>query len=144
VWLGTTAGCAVCHDHKFDPLPQREFYAMSAFFNNTTQEVMDGNIKDTPPTIMVPKIEDRERWAALPGEMEAARKQVDGRRVAARADFDSWMKSGETNAVAATVPTDGMRFHFPLAEGQGKDLQATFDGQPMKLAATAEPGWDAA
>src|SRR5579871_277881 len=142
VWLGTTAGCAVCHDHKFDPLSQRDFYSMSAFFNNTTQEVMDGNVKDTPPTIPVPQMEDRERWAALPGEIGAEKQQVDGRRLAARADFDAWIKAGDMTAVAATVPTDGMRFHFPLAEGQGKELQATFDGKPMKTAATAEPNWD--
>ena len=62
VWLGLTAGCAVCHDHKFDPITQREFYELSAFFNNTTQPVMDGNIKDTPPTVLVP---ERRRQAAL-------------------------------------------------------------------------------
>jgi hypothetical protein len=51
VWMGLTAGCATCHSHKFDQLSQKEFYEMSAFFNNTTQAVRDGNIKDTPPVI---------------------------------------------------------------------------------------------
>ena len=53
VWLGMTMGCASCHDHKFDPLSMREFYQMSAFFRNTTQKAMDGNIWDTPPSIKV-------------------------------------------------------------------------------------------
>ncbi len=53
VFLGLTAGCAVCHDHKFDQFTQREFYSMCAFFNNTTQNPMDGNVKDTPPIVQV-------------------------------------------------------------------------------------------
>ncbi len=59
VWLGMTAGCCVCHDHKFDPITMRDFYSMSAFFNNTTQNAMDGNIPNTPPTITVPRMGDR-------------------------------------------------------------------------------------
>ncbi|MFN0170747.1 MAG: DUF1549 domain-containing protein, partial [Bryobacteraceae bacterium] len=62
VFLGLTVGCATCHDHKFDPLSARDFYSMAAFFRNTTQNAMDGNIPDTPPVIVVPRDEDRERW----------------------------------------------------------------------------------
>jgi len=61
--------CAVCHDHKFDPIAQREFYEMSAYFNNTTQAVMDGNIKDTPPVLTVPLPQDRTRWDAIEPEL---------------------------------------------------------------------------
>ena len=53
-----TAGCAVCHSHKFDPISQREFYQLAAFFNNTTQQALDGNVPDTPPIVTVPRPDD--------------------------------------------------------------------------------------
>ena len=38
MWLGLTVGCAQCHNHKFDPIPQKDFYQLMAFFN-TVEEV---------------------------------------------------------------------------------------------------------
>src|SRR5690606_11893614 len=55
IWLGLTTTCAACHDHKFDPISQKEFYALTAYFNNTTQPDIDPlPPEQAPPTIVVP------------------------------------------------------------------------------------------
>ncbi len=144
VWMGATAACAVCHDHKFDPLSQREFYSLSAFFNNTTQAPMDGNVKDTAPVIVVPKPEDRMRWAALAGDRKTADAQIAARKVAARPLFASWLATpGAAKTITGAIATTGLAFHAPLDEGQGKTVAATLNGQAVTLAATGanEPAW---
>jgi hypothetical protein len=139
-WLGTTVGCTVCHDHKFDPLSQREFYEMAAFFNNTTQAAMDGNISNTPPVITVPKPEDRERWEAVSGVLADLRGKLEARKKDARADFDRWLSEAKAEQLAALVPSDALKLHVPLNEGHGKSLRAIVDGQERAI--NVESGFD--
>jgi hypothetical protein len=71
VWQGLTAGCAQCHDHKFDPLSQREFYSLFAFFNNVPETGLI-QADNPPPLIEVPSAEQRRRLAELTAESRAA------------------------------------------------------------------------
>lgn len=133
VWLGLTANCAVCHDHKFDPLTQREFYSMAAFFNNTRQGAMDGNIKDTPPVIPVPTRTDRARFEQIAGELSAAQKRVDDRKQSARADFDKWLAAAPAEEFSVQSPVDRIQFHAPLSEGSGESLHVAMNGQVQSI-----------
>ncbi len=133
VWLGLTMNCCTCHSHKFDPITQKDFYALSAFFNNTTQGAMDGNISNTPPTIFVPRNEDRPRYDVLAKEIAGLKEQIDARKKNARKDFDTWLTAAKSDQVAKLVPTEGLTLHAKLNEGQGKTVNFVVDGAARTL-----------
>lgn len=140
VWMALTAGCGVCHGHKFDPLTQREFYELAAFFNNTTQKPMDGNVKDTPPIVVVPRDEDLARWNELTVELPAAKQRVEERRTTARPDFDVWAASATPGEVTTATPTADLEVHAPLADG-GPVARLEVRGQRIEAALPPTIEW---
>jgi Protein of unknown function (DUF1553)/Protein of unknown function (DUF1549)/Planctomycete cytochrome C len=53
VWMGLTANCASCHDHKFDPLTQREYYSLGAIFKGLADRPWDGNVRLSGPVAVI-------------------------------------------------------------------------------------------
>ncbi len=54
VWMGLTVACAQCHDHKFDPISQKDFYRLFAFFYNVPENGLDGQKGNAAPLLKVP------------------------------------------------------------------------------------------
>ena len=74
VWLGLTVACAQCHDHKYDPISQKEFYQLYAFFHNVPENGLDGSKGNAAPLIRVPSAEQQRKvdeLAAAIGKLEA-------------------------------------------------------------------------
>ena len=71
VFLGMSLTCARCHTHKYDPIPQTEYYRLLAFFNSTAEHSMDGNKYDYAPVISAPaSIDAWKKWSKLEAEAD--------------------------------------------------------------------------
>ena len=78
VWLGLTMGCARCHDHKYDPITQKEFYQFYAYFNNVSDRGRYYKYGNTPPLIHAPTREQAARLDAL--ESRIAKLEAESQR----------------------------------------------------------------
>lgn len=65
VWLGLTLACAQCHDHKYDPITQRDYYSMYAFFNSLDEDASDRNIDNPRPFVRVASPEATAKLEAM-------------------------------------------------------------------------------
>ncbi len=134
VWLGLTLNCAHCHDHKFDPIRHDEYYELFAFFNNTTENPMDGNRADWAPFVRVPSDEQAaaldamdERIAQIKAELDDPSAEIDAAQEAwqsqAAADWaEGWIVpevSSVSSAGGSMLRTLDDR--SVLAEGENPD-----------------------
>lgn len=79
-WLGMTIGCAQCHDHKYDPITQRDFYQVYAFFNNVAENGKDGVRDRNPkPFLRISTPEQDQELARLTADANAADQQLQER-----------------------------------------------------------------
>ncbi|MFM7182454.1 MAG: DUF1553 domain-containing protein [Verrucomicrobiales bacterium] len=121
VWLGLTMGCAACHDHKFDPISMKDFYAFSAFFRNTPMSGLDGNKADHPPNLFIPNEADQQRLQTIPAEKKNLADTIAAREKSAESDFLAWVAS---SASLPAIPAADWALPEPekqLAKGERRD-----------------------
>ena len=88
IWLGQTLGCAQCHDHKFDPSKQRDFYALGAFF----ADIQEGIIAPREPGMLVTTEPEAAELARLSQELKRAEKQFEEPPPTFSGAFENWLR----------------------------------------------------
>lgn len=76
VMLGLTVQCAKCHDHKYDPIKQRDYYGLFAFFNSTADKPLDGNETLPAPVIRAATPDQEARLASMSASLSTLREAV--------------------------------------------------------------------
>ncbi len=124
-FLGLTTGCAVCHDHKFDPITRNDFYRLTAFFNNLTENPSNDDRQDWPPFIRVPKDNNRAAYEQTLAKRSAIENQIHERRIHARELVTAWMKDPQTKP--RPVDTADLQVRLRFDEQNGGDVRQFCD-----------------
>lgn len=113
-WLGVTLGCARCHDHKYDPLRQKDFYSFGAFFNGIAEKGLDGFKGNAVPFLQLPSKDQ----AAMKAQLLDAIKQKDAAIATAQAAWEQHQRE----LPVADVKT-GLVSEFALNDSLTNQLQ---------------------
>lgn len=127
VWLGSTLGCAQCHNHKFDPFTQKDFYSMMAFFNNGEKKQISTGDTSTyyiEPVLEMPTPEQKKQREAIEARIEALRNETTTLTPELKAQEAEWEKAVLNAEQAWRVITPAK-----LVGAAGSTLTAESDGR---------------
>ena len=110
VWMGLTLGCARCHDHKYDPITQADYYRLFAFFDRSVEKGLV-NPDDPPPVMIVATPEQKARLATLKAAHESAERDLRKLTDALETPAAAWA-AGATSALQS--PSESLVTHAAL------------------------------
>jgi hypothetical protein len=124
-FMGLTVGCAACHDHKFDPVSAKDFYSLSAFFNNTADKPWDENIADPAPVLRLPADDKLPDLKEAIARRHGPAAKYDELRSNAAAEF---AKAAAAGVKPQPVAADAMQLRLRFDEGKGDTVRNSAPG----------------
>ena len=112
VWLGLTMGCARCHDHKYDPIRQKDFYQVFAYFNNIPESgraIKEGN---SPPVVKAPLPEEQSKLLQFDRDIGAAETRLQDLQGELAETQRAWETAFEPGQPIDWFVADGLVNHF--------------------------------
>ncbi len=148
--LGLTVGCCRCHDHKFDPLTQRDYYSLFAFFNNIDDAGMYSHFtRATPtPTLPLTTAEQEKNLTALTQQISVAEAQLKKISTSCSNEFSAWLKTATVKSpmpishfafdtVTSNTTPDSCSTNFAKLE-DGFEIVPGHDGKALKFSGDNE------
>lgn len=133
VFLGLTTGCARCHNHKYDPITQKEFYQLLAFFNHIGEPGRYLKFGNSPPFVPAPTSENRQELARLTQRRDQAQAQLQSLEPRIQSALTAWRRT--------LAPQQKWNLQEDLRDLQ--DLSPfRFTGQPLPAADLAPFGYE--
>jgi hypothetical protein len=124
VWLGLTVGCARCHDHKYDPIRQKEFYQLFAYFNNVPERGKAIKYGNSPPLLESPTPDQQRRLDELDRRLCEAQTAFERLEPTLDAALRQWEQAHTTLPPTPWSPAQGLLAYFSLdgaAAGKFRD-----------------------
>lgn len=113
--LGLTLSCAKCHDHKYDPISQKEYYELYSFFNNINETGQIAWDKSTPPpTLQLPTQKQEQVLFDLKQKIIAQETKLAAIAESEKLAIKAWIDKGRYSNVFNQLPTNGLLAHYSL------------------------------
>ena len=115
-FMGLTVACARCHDHKYDPVSQKEFYEMMAYFNNQDESGQISYNNATPvPTLMLTTEEEDKMMQYMETLIHQKEKEITAvEKSAVASDFEKWAGKNAHQSVLKKEPKNGLQTYYKL------------------------------
>jgi hypothetical protein len=138
-FLGLTLGCARCHDHKFDPVSQREFYSFFAFFDSIDElsgdfDDEEGRKRPYEPVLEFGTPEQHARRKALRAQIEVMQEELDSYEEKLLKEQAAWEASASEEQLAELTPGERAILKLPAGERheeQNKTFKRAYFGQDL-------------
>jgi hypothetical protein len=133
VFLGMTAGCARCHDHRYDPLSQKQYYQLFSYFNNLPESGKARRVGNSPPMIKAPTPDQLRQLKQLDDQLAGATRAyaaVQPELARAQKEWEAGLNSAQAIAWA---PAHGLVAHYELDGDLTTDVSVFQDGKNVPL-----------
>lgn len=113
-WLGLTFSCAQCHDHKFDPVSQQQYYSLAAMFDNFAERGLDGRRGNAVPVLRSPTYRQRQQRDELTVRLDQIDTELEQLRGKGESQLEEWIAAQSADGEAIELPSDSLWIAAPL------------------------------